>query len=248
MSHRTTARVVGGLYITASVAGVLALLLLQPIAGTHGNLAEASLNGTRVATGALLELVMGMAVVGIAVTIYPVLRRFGERLALGYVAVRTMEGMLNVIGAIGALVILSLSRELVGAGAPDGSLQTLAGTLQAGGDWVNSAALPIVFALDALILNYVLYRARLVPRWLSAWGLAGAALWLAVGVMVTYGLESSATTALAVPIGVQEMAFAAWLIVKGFDAAAFRYQPEVGPAEEHARMSVPPRARPASGA
>jgi hypothetical protein len=227
---------------------VLALVLLQPIVGIRRDVTQASLHGTGVATGALLELVMGMAVVGIAITLYPVLRRFSERLSLGYVAVRTMEGMLNVIGAIGALVLLSVSREIAGAGASHASLQTLGGTVQAGGDWVNSAVLPIVFALDALILNYVLYRARLVPRWLSAWGLGSAALWLAAGVMVTYGLESSATTALAVPIGVQEMAFAAWLIIRGFDAGAFPSQPEVGAAEEHPRMSVPSRVRPASGA
>ncbi len=101
MTERTMARVVGGLFIAADVAGVLALVLLQPILGAHDYLAEASRNGNRVATGALLELIMGIAVVGIAVAIYTVLRRFSERLALGYVVVRTMEGMLNVISAIG---------------------------------------------------------------------------------------------------------------------------------------------------
>src|SRR5215470_5724445 len=148
MTDRTTARVVGGLFITADVAGVLAVVLLQPIFGAHDYFTVASRNGNRVATGALLELMMGIAVVGIAVAIYTVLRRFSERLALGYVVVRTMEGMLNVISAIGGLILLSMSREFVSAGTPDASLQALRGVLLAEGDWVNYAVLPIVFALD----------------------------------------------------------------------------------------------------
>jgi hypothetical protein len=219
MTDRTTARVVGGLFIAADFAGVLALLLLRPIFGAHDYLAEASLHGNRVATGALLELIMGIAVVGIAVAIYAVLRRFSERLALGYVVVRTMEGMLNVISAIGVLIILSVSRDFVSSGSSAAALQTLGGVLLAENNWVSYVIMPIVFALDALILNYVLYRARLVPRWLSVWGL-GAALWLAAGVMVTYGLKPSATTGLAVPIGLQEIASAIWLIVKGFNTTA----------------------------
>jgi len=211
---------VGGLFIAADVAGVLAMVLLQPVFGAHDYLTEATRNGNRVATGALLGLVMGIAIVGIAVTIYAVLRRFSERLALGYVVVRTMEGMVDVISAIGALMLLSVSRDFVSSGSSAAALQTLGGVLLAENNWVSYVIMPIVFALDALILNYVLYRARLVPRWLSVWGLGGAALWLAAGVMVTYGLKPSATTGLAVPIGLQEIALAIWLIVKGFNTTA----------------------------
>jgi hypothetical protein len=87
------------------------------------------------------------------------------------------------------------------------------------------------FALSALILNYALYRARLVPRWLSAWGLAGAALYLAGGVMVLFGLEPFSTiqNVLDAPLGVQEMVFAVWLIAKGFDAPAPHRPPRIFP-------------------
>jgi hypothetical protein len=242
MKLRTTARVVGGLFIAADVAGVLALVLVQPIVGARDYLTQASLNQDRVATAALLELVMGIAVVGIAVTIYAVLRRFSERLALGYVVVRTMEGMVDVISAIGALMLLSVSRDFVSTGSSAAALQTLGGVLLAENNWVSYVIMPIVFALDALILNYVLYRARLVPRWLSVWGLGGAALWLAAGVMVTYGLKPSATTALAVPIGLQEIALAIWLIVKGFNTTALESR------EGRAEISAQRSAYPAVGA
>jgi hypothetical protein len=86
-------------------------------------------------------------------------------------------------------------------------------------DWVNYAAERFVFALSAVILNYALYRARLVPRWLSVWGLLGGALWLVTSVMVLYGLDPSSTTVPAAPIGLQEMVLAVWLIVRGFAPA-----------------------------
>jgi Domain of unknown function (DUF4386) len=242
MNDRTTARVVGVLFIAADVAGVLSLVLLQSIVGADNYLTQVSLSANRVATGALLGLAMGMSVVGIAVAIYSVLKRFSGRLALGYVAVRTMEGMVNVISAILVLVLLGVSRDFVNAGASAASLRVVGGVVLAGNNWVNYAILPIVFGLDALILNYLLYRARLVPRWLSVWGLGGAAVWLAAGVMVTYGLQPSATTGLALPIGLQEIALATWLIVKGFNTAALESR------EGKAGISAQRPARLASGA
>ncbi len=175
------------------------------------------MNASQVATSNLLIVAMALSVVGIAIVIYPVLERFGRRLAVAYVALRTMEGMVEVIGAIGGLTLLTVSQKYVG-GAHDATLQTLGGVLTGQVDLVNNGILPIVFGLNALVLNYALYRSLLVPRWLSAWGLAGGAIWLAAGVMVTYGATS--LTVLAVPIGLQEVALALWLIVQGFSANA----------------------------
>ncbi len=223
MTDRTTARVVGGLFITATVAGVLAGVFQQPVLGADDYLTRASLDKSQVATGALFELIMGIAIVGIAIAIYPVLKRFSERLALGYVVARTIEGAAAAISVIGGLTLLTLSREFVDAGAPEASPhQTLGGLLLAERDWGNYAVNVVIFALGALILNYMLYRARLVPRWLSGWGLIGAASYLAAGVMVMYGLEAGSTTQVVseIPLGVQEMTLAVWLIVKGFTPPA----------------------------
>jgi hypothetical protein len=204
-------------------------LLLQPVVGAPDYLTRASLSETRVATGALFELINHIAVVGIAVAIYPVLRRFSERLALGYVAARSIEAVLFTIGTMHLLALVTVSQEFVAAGNPPTShLQALGGLLLAGHDWDQAALAFAVFSLGALTLNYVLYRARLVPRWLAAWGLAAAALYLAAQVMVMFGLEPSSPTQIVLdaPIAVQEMVFAVWLIVKGFNAAAFAAEPE----------------------
>jgi len=223
MTDRTAARVVGALFITASVALTAAVLVLEPVVGAPDYLTKASFSGSRVGTGVILELINHIAVVGIAVAIYPVLRRFSERLALGYVAARSIEAVLFSIGTVHLLTLMTVSQGFVAAGTPATShFQTLGGMLLAGHDLDDAVLAFTAFSLSALILNYVLYKARLVPRWLSVWGIVGAALILAARVMVIYGLElSSATqTVLDAPIAAQEMVFAVWLIVRGFNAAA----------------------------
>ena len=231
MTHRTAARVVGGLFIIATVPFSLAVVLLEPVLSAPDYLTEVSLNKVRVAIGALLELTNHIAVVGIAVVIYPVLRPFSERLAVGYVVARSIESVIFIIGTMHLVALLNVSHEFVAAGAPSVShFHTFGSLLLAGHDWDRAEFAFIAFSLSALILNYLLFQARMVPRWLSGWGLVGAALILAARILVISGLEfSSATvTMLDSPIMVQEMVFAVWLIVKGFNAAAFTEGREPG--------------------
>src|SRR5918999_4604873 len=168
MTERTTGRLVGGLFIAATLAGVLAVVLHEPVGRTHDYLLGVGGNVGRAATAALLELIMGIAVAAIAVAIYPILQRSGVRMALGYVVVRAAEGLLIVIGTVGSLTLLTAGRTYVDGQRPDASLLALGDSLLAERASVWGAIQPIVFALSAVILNAVLYRARLVPRWLSA--------------------------------------------------------------------------------
>ena len=227
MTERTTGRLVGGLFIAATLAGVLAVVLHEPVGGTHDYLLGVGGNVGRAATAALLELIMGIAVAAIAVAIYPILQRSGVRMALGYVVVRAAEGLLIVIGTVGSLSLLTTGRMYVDAQASDASLLARGDALLAERVWVWGAIEPIVFALSAVILSAVLYRARLVPRWLSLWGLFGGTLWVVAGVLVIYGLDSSSVTPMAAPIALQEMVFAVYLIVRGFRANRSAATPEV---------------------
>jgi hypothetical protein len=168
---------------------------------------------------------MGTAAVAIAVVIYPVLSRSSQRLALGFVAARAIEAVIYLIDAIAVLTLLSVSGSFVDAGTPGASpFQPLGSALLAVRDSAGNVVLDVTaFTVSALILNFVLYRAGLVPRWLSAWGLIGAVAYLGAAFMVLYGLEPGSTTQmlLDVPLGVQEMALALWLIIRGFNASAF---------------------------
>ena len=223
MTDRVTARVVGGLFIVGTVAGGLGLALSQRYVDASDYLTKLSLHDDQVATGALLTLVMGVALVGMSIVIYPVLRRHSERLAMGYVVARTVESVIYVVDAILVLTLLTVSRGFVDAGARDASVFQPVGDMLLGArDWSGAALDVTAFTLSALILNSALYATRLVPRWLSVWGLAGAALYMAAGAMVMYGLEPLSTTqvVLDAPLGVQEMVLAIWLIVKGFSTPA----------------------------
>ena len=221
MTHTATARVMGILFVIATVAFSLSVALLEPILETPDYLLSILTNRHRVAAGSLLELINHIAGVGIAVVGYPIFRRFSERLAIGYVAARSIESVLFAIGTMHLIALPKVSRAFVAAGAPpDAHFHSLGDMLVAGHDWDNAALLFTAFGLGALILNYLLYRTRLVPRWLSVWGLFTAASILAARIMLMAGLDLTSSTVVMMdtPIMLQEMVFAVWLIVKGFDS------------------------------
>jgi len=218
-SNRKTAVIVGVLFITATVAYSLSVILLDPILGGSDYLTKASVNENFVIIGALLVLIDAVAVAGIAIVIYPILKKHNEVLALGYVGARIAEGLLFSVNVITILTLLALSQEYVIAGAPSAShFQTLGTLLLAAGDWAFSLGFGLVFTLSALILNFVLYQSELIPRWLSGWGFVGAALIFAYYLLQPFSINL--VEILFLPIAAQEMVFAVWLIVKGFNPSA----------------------------
>lgn len=222
MRDRTAARAAGALFLVASLAGLIGLSLQESVVGDDDYLSAAAAHPDRLATGVLLQLVMGVAVVSIAVVLYPVLRRRTERLAVGYVVARALEAVVYVVSATGLLALITLGEEH--ASADDSTAVAAVGRLimaerDAAGHAVLDAA---VFSVGALILNAALLRSRLVPRWLAGWGLAGSGAYLTAGLLVMYGLEplSAPQVTLEAPLGLQEIALALWLIVKGFHQQA----------------------------
>jgi hypothetical protein len=182
-------------------------------------LVTVSANEMQVIIGMFIELIWALAVIGIPVVLFPILKKHDEALALGFFSLRFIEGICTVIHSILLLSLLTLSKEFVKAGFPDASYYLTVGTLLlAARDWAFLIGSGLVWSLSALFLNYVLYRSKLVPRWLSGWGLVGALLSFAVYLLQLLSIQTS--DFLFAPIAVQEMAFAVWLIVKGFDSSA----------------------------
>lgn len=223
MPPQSVARIVGILFITATVPFSLSVIILQPVLGASDFLAQVSLQQELVSVGILLELVNHIAVVSIAVLLYPVLKPFSERLALGYVVARTIESVLFAIATMHLLTLAFLSHEFLAAGShATAHFHTLSNILLAGHNWDRAPLAFIAFSIGALMLNYMLYRTRLVPRWISVWGLIAATSILAARLMLLFGLELSSNTVAILdgPIFLQEMVFAVWLIFKGFDQSA----------------------------
>jgi hypothetical protein len=223
-THRKTAIIVGALFILATVASSLGIFIFSSILDVPNYLISVSANESQVIMAALFMLIDVVAVVGIAIMMYPILKKHNEALALGYVAARTIEGVLFTVYVVILLLLLPLSQEFVKAGVPDASYFQTGGTLlRAASDWALSLGLRLAFALSALILNYLLFNSKLVPRWLSGWGFVGATLVFALLLLEFFGINL--TEILDLPIALQEMVFALWLIVKGFNASAIASEP-----------------------
>ena len=223
-TYRKTAVIVGVLFIIGTVAGVLSVVFTGSTLTDPNYLVKVAENQNQVVTAALLVLTMALALAMVPLVIFPVLRKHNEILALGYVVFR---GALETVAAIGTvilwLLLLILSREYVAAGAPDASsFQALGAVLLKGADPIGALA-GIVFGLGALMLYYVFYQSKLIPRWISVWGFIAILLNLSTNILILFDLQSSFSTANSVmnfPILLQEMVMAVWLIAKGFDPSA----------------------------
>ncbi len=221
-SNKKTARIVGVLFIIATVFSILGGVFIVPSLDDPDYLIKVSANENQVLIGVLFELIAAGAVAGTGITLFPIFRKHNETLALGYAGGRIIEAVTIILAALGALLLLTLSREYV-AGAPDASsLQTLGTLLRAVRDWTNLLGPIFVLSLNALMLNSVFYQSRLIPRWLSVWGLIGATLVLAAGLLRLFGLDpfSPISILLTLPIALFEMVLAVRLIVKGFNSSA----------------------------
>lgn len=223
-SSRKTAAIVGVLYIIGTVAGILSVVLTKPMLDAPDYLVKVHANGNQIITGAFLILIMGLALAMIPVMIFPISRKYNEVLALGYVVFRGgLETVTSIALVMSWLLLLPLSQAYAQAGAPDASNLHASGTLLLKAAESSSNIAEIVFPLGALMFYYLLYRSRLIPRWISGWGLIAVTLHLISGLLHLFnivGPMSTVQTVLAIPIGLQEMVMAVWLLVKGFDPTA----------------------------
>jgi hypothetical protein len=219
-STRKTAVVAGVVLIIATVASIVGSKFVPVLTGTD-YLTRVSENANQVAAGALLSLMASLASAGIAIALYPVLKKTNEGLALGAVVFRAIEAVMYMVGPVALLSLRTLGQRFTTAGAADrASLQTIGDSLVSVRD--HAALLGVfAFCLGAFIYYYLFYRSRLIPRWLSGFGIVAIVLMGAACVLSLFS-DSPITgyVALAAPIGLQEMVLAVWLIVKGFDSSA----------------------------
>lgn len=197
-SARRIAITVGALYLIGDLAGILSVTF-----------SDSTL-------GAFLLLTMGLLLAMIPIVVFPVLKKLDETLAVGYVVFRSgLETFTYLASVVILLSLVNLSQLNVQA-----EFNTQISFLQ-GFDLSFSLIAAIVFPLGALMFYYLLYKSKLVPRWLSLWGLVTIPLYLATSFLIIFGVaDASSTTVgvLRVPLGFQEIALALWLIVKGFNS------------------------------
>jgi hypothetical protein len=223
-TSRTNAAIVGGLFIIGTVSGVLILPVLGNTLTAPDHLTAISANEGRMIIATLLKFAMGVACAGIGLALYPLLKNYNESLAIGSAGFRLIEGVVDVVGALGYVALLALSQEFVKAGVPAASyFQTIEVLIKTSADWLTNVAVLLTWCIGALMYYAVFYQYRLVPRWLSVWGLVGSTLTIVSCLLVMFHLIPPAGTVqmlLALPMLPQEMVLAIWLIVKGIKPAA----------------------------
>ncbi len=222
--NRGIAAVAGVLFIVATVADLISRVgLVQPILSAPVDLTKISANDNQVLVGALFLFMGAAAAAGIAIALYPVLRKYNEGLALGSVAFRLIEGGLYLGIVVCLLLLVTLSQEAANAGAAASSaFQVQAALLMAARDSLGEVAV-LAFGLGALMYYWVFYQSRLIPRWLSAWGLVAVVMLMLSGLLVMLRITEPMSTTqvvLALPLAVQEMVMAVWLIARGFNPSA----------------------------
>ncbi|MFD6887696.1 DUF4386 domain-containing protein [Streptomyces sp. NPDC059957] len=218
---RRTAVAAGLLFLLTEVSAIAGAVLYRPLLGAaDGRLAQGA--DTQALLGALCEVVLVVAVAGTGAALFPVLRRHGEGLALGYAFGRLLEAAVIAVGIVSVLALVTLRRGTeagAGAGAADGADAALVAVHE----WTFLLGPNIALGLNTVLLAYLAFRARLVPRFIAVLGLVGGPPICASAVAVMFGAYDQLSplgAAAALPVFSWELALAGWLITKGFAAGA----------------------------
>jgi hypothetical protein len=215
---------VGVLFIIGTAMGVLSVVFVSPVLDGPGYLAQVAAQPAPMIVGAFCMLAMGLALAMVPLALFPILKKHHEPLAIGYVVFRSGLETVTVLGVAGTwLLLIALGKEYAGAGSPTGTEFQALGAVITKAAEISANATAVVFPIGAMMLYVMLYQSKLIPRWLSVWGLIAVVLHLVLTGMA--GLANLSEPALIqvvanAPILVQEMVMAVWLIVKGFNPSA----------------------------
>jgi len=211
----------GVLYIIGTVSGIFSYVFALPVLNSPDILPAVSANPNAIIIGALLVLTMGLALALVPVVVFPVLKEHNETLAIGYLVFRgALETFTYMITVFCWLALIPLSREFAAALPAGASNLQLLGRLTMGIAENVPPICAIVFSLGAVLFYIVLYQGKLVPRWISLWGLITVVLNVVVDgvarLFISGGVWSILQTVGQTSLLPQEMVMAVWLIVKGF--------------------------------
>jgi hypothetical protein len=216
---RKTALVAGALYLVTFVTSIPALGLYEDVLNNPDYILGAG-GEAGVMWGAFLEIILGLACIGTAVALFPVVKKQHEGVALGFVTARLLEAAMIFVGILSLLAVLTLRQDTAGAsGAEAASLVNTGRSLVAVHDWTFLLGPTVIAGVNALCLGYLLYRSRLVPRILPVLGLIGAPILFASATATLFGVYDQVSTwalIAALPIAVWEFSLGVWLVVKGF--------------------------------
>jgi hypothetical protein len=214
MSSLRKTSLVAGIFYLLTFVSVPTLWLYGSVRGPNYILGPGP--DTPVILGGILEMIVALAGIGTAITLYPVLKRQNQGRALGFVGSRVLEAATIYVGIVSLLSIVTLRQSGAGAGA-----LVTSHALAAQYSWSFFFGQSFIPAVNAVLLGSLLYESRLVPRALPVLGFIGAVLLLASWIATLFGLlgpghVSPLAALLALPIALWEFSLGVYLVVKGF--------------------------------
>jgi hypothetical protein len=213
-TYRTTAKVVGALYILGFVVGIAGSVLSTP-----GQLDAVSAKSMMIAIGALLWVLAAAGDAAHGVMMFPILKQTNERVALGYLSARLVEAAVIAVSALFILLQIPLGAEFLKASASEiPYLQSLSALFIQSQAYTYQIGM-VALGMAGLTLCYGFYRAKLVSQFFVIWGFVGYVSFLLGSMLEVLGFNLQLLHTL--PGGLWEMSIGVWLIVKGFNSAAF---------------------------
>ena len=223
-NYRTTARAVGVVFLAGMVVYILGnAVLVEPILSAPDHLAAVAANSLPLAIGAMLMLMAAVGDTLHGILMLPVLRRHNQRVAFGYFGARLIDAVFLAAGIMFLLLQIPLGRAYLGAGAPEASSLQALSTLSIEAHLYSYEIGMIAVGFAGLMLCYLFYAARLVPRLLAVWGLIGYAVLLTGSVLTVLGFHPGLIH--TIPGGLWELFIGVWLIAKGFNSRPVPSEP-----------------------
>lgn len=216
--------IAGILFLTAMVSSLVGGGLLESVIKSPDYLKIISANTSTVFIGVFLEFINGIAVIGIAISLYPVLKQLSESIAIGYVGFRIVESIFCILSAAIPLSLLKLSSEYINTGSSGNSYFHILGNFLVGiRSELAELLIPVFFGIGALLFYYLLFKSIIIPRFISLWGFIGALLILILSLVK---VNMIINIIFVLPIILNEIFLGFWLIIKGFDQS--HIMPEQG--------------------
>jgi len=210
---------IGVLLILSIVVGVLSI---DPVIDEMGNLESVSVNSNAIKIRAFMQFTLALIYASIPIILYTMLKKVNTSLTIGFLTFRSISVAFIFIGWLSILLLLELSDEFLQAESSGSAhFQTLDNLLRSGRDLVNHVAMPLILSVGNLMFYSILYQSKLIPRWLSIWGLIATVLsGILASILLMFNVINIITPSyimLALPTALLEIVLALWLIIYGFD-------------------------------
>lgn len=225
---RKIAIAAGLLYLITHVTSIGAVMLYDPVL-KQADYVLGSGADTQVILGALLDILLALAIVGTSVALYPIVKRWNEGVAIGYVGLRTLEAGVIAVGVVPLLVVVALRQGLAGGiGSDPVTFVTLGNALVSFYTWTTLIGPGLICGVNTVLMAYLMYKSRLVPRFIPVLGLVGGPVIVIYTLARMFGIYEQILMWMGIavlPIFAWEVTLALWLIAKGFRSSAAPSEP-----------------------